>query len=259
MSASPGGGDDLSANLDALQRDLKTVKEQQEGYRRFITMAMICLVILMLGFGWMLFGSVSRNLNGRELAAAAGQRWETLRPELEGKLSNALVASMPAYREQINARLPEVGPKIREDMTTRLEAFPERMHQELTPRLNEMLKRVAQQNAKDAKEIFPALSEQQAINVAERLEQEMLNQGVELDAHLDAKLQQEKDKLEAVLVKFDTSTVEVTDRETMQRNFVHKLILLMDHELMTDDDVEAGTTSLPPLPMPAAAPSTQPS
>src|SRR5688572_25564416 len=184
MSVSTGGGgDDLSAMIDALQRDLSGIREQQAGYRRFMILAVVCIVVLMLGFGWMLWGSVQRNLNRQELASAAGARWETLRPQLEAKLSSATLAAMPAYREQMMSRLPVVAPQLRGQLETRLQAFPQRVHQELSGRVDGMVQRVAAQNAADAKQIFPALSDQQAINVAERLEQEMLAEGVELNAH----------------------------------------------------------------------------
>lgn len=261
MSASPNGGDELSVTLDALERDLNGIRRQQSAYRRFMTLAVICIVVLMLGFGWMLFGSVKRNLNRQELASAAAQRWETLRPQLEAKLSNATIAAMPAYREKAMQRLPVVGPQIREQIESRLQAFPQRMHQEITGRVDTMLKRVAQQNAKDAKEVFPALSDQQAINVAERLETEMLAQGVELDGELDRRLQAEQQKLQTVLTKFDTAAVASKDRETLERDFVHRLIQLMDYELMTDEPIDGvQAVSLPPLPVPVepVAPATQP-
>lgn len=259
MSASPGsGGDDLTVQqLDALQRDLNSIRQQQSAYRRFMTLAVLCIVVLMLGFGWMLFGSVKRNLNRDELAAAAGERWETLRPQLEAKLSNATLAAMPAYREQAMQRLPVVGPQVRQQIETKLEAFPQRMHQEISGRVDTMLKAVADQNAKDAKEIFPALSEQQAIDVADRLHQEMLAQGAELNEHLDQRLQSEQQKLQTVLTKFDTQSVASKDRDTLERDFVHRLIQLMDYELMTDEPLETETAGLSPAAaaIPAALPS----
>lgn len=253
MSASPNGGEELSVSLDALERDLNGIRQQQAAYRRFMTLSVVCIIVLMLGFGWLLFGSVRRNLNREELAAAASQRWETLRPQLEAKLSNATLAAMPAYREMAMQRLPVVGPQLREQIESRLQAFPQRVEQEITSRVDGMLKRVAVQNAADAKEVFPALSDQQAINVAETLEAEMLAQGVELNAHLDQRLQGEQQKLQTVLTKFDTSAVATKDRETIERDFVHGLIQLMDFELMTDDPLDAETVSLPPIEMPVVA------
>lgn len=249
--------DSFDRDVQELELNLRQLHQRQKTYRWIAGASMLTIVIMIVVFGLSLRRSAERALDRDQLTTVAMERLEVIRPQIQRKLTAAALDAAPAYQEEASRRLRAVLPELERDVRVRLKALPDHVELQLNQKLQASLDRVAQEGLAEAAKTTPALSAGNAPRLAQRLRDELERHGYDLEEHVRSLVDQEKQKVDAVLVKFETEDLQDESADQLERRLIDRMLEVAQFEVNNPITVEH---TLPPA-TPAAvelAPATRP-
>jgi hypothetical protein len=259
-TASPGaapaaGGGDVDRMRDRLAQiqRLNTVGRIQ-------TIALLLLIAVMFYvFSTRTVSGVQANFTEEEVRAAMEERAPDVVATVTPPLVRAVQSAVPTYRELAVRRLRDVGPEIAAAAHARMQRLPQEQGDELEQRLNKSIANVLGRVEQDVARDFPQLTDEQRKNAIAEFHQARIEQANKaLASQVDTLVTKELVRFNQVVERFGVEKVAANaDPDTLEREFLHSAIMLMDDHVMSDE----GGVYLPALAAampPATQPTTQP-
>jgi hypothetical protein len=201
-----------------------------------LLVCVLAIVVIMLVFGMSTYRAVQENFQPDKFTAQAQEAALRLQPMVQQKLVNAALDAVPTYRDLAQERLAKVLPQVRQNAQEVVTKLPQDFQDELVTLMKQSAERVAMQVKGDLKTTFPALADatkseallQHLGDSVDRETQAFLN-------HVTGIFEQEASRVSDVVLRFKVPPTQNADALQLQRQVIHRLLLLADYEVMAED------------------------
>ena len=228
---------DLPNRVNHLNRQLDELQSQQKAARTTVWIAFVVLLLIMLVFGAGLYFTVTDNLSPEKIEPVLLERVEANTPQLQRTATEALSLAMPTYQRLAREELAEITPTLRERATEEVQALPEKLREQLSGRMQELEKTLDTEMRAEIKKRFGDLPEERVATLAEHFSDELLKTGEGLQQKLQAQYDEQANRLETVLEKFEVAEQAEMDPEDLQFKLIENAALLVVHLARNPDEL----------------------
>ena len=228
---------DLSARVNHLNRQLDELQAQQKGARATVWIAFVVLLLIMLVFGAGLYFTVTDNLSPEKIEPVLIERVEANTPQLQRTATEAVSLAMPTYQRLAKEEFAEISPTLRERATEEVQALPEKLREQLSERMQNLEKTLDQEMRAEIKKRFGDLPEERIAALAEHFSDELLKTGDGLRQKLQARYDEQANRLETVLEKFEVAEQAEMNQEELQFKLIENAALLVVHLARNPDEL----------------------
>lgn len=233
---------DQSVDVDRLVRDfnqrLDELAQAQKTTRIRLLIGSVILLGMICLFGLSLYRTLQERLSQERLQNALLAKVDEMWPPLSEKLINAVMDAAPTYGDLAMQRLTASWPKLEQKLLDESASFAEQLQTSVTRRSEESMQRVAARLSKDIKRDFPSMTEARVEALADRLKLGLLGEGAGLAEELQATIDQEQKRIEAMMAKLPVDEWAKQPEEKLQRQFMHNLLMMLDDMVMADTETK---------------------
>jgi len=233
-SAPRGGRNNLEHVIDGLEQRLDELASTQRQTRLLVLAGSLLLLGLMGLFGLRLYGTLQRRLNATQLQNAIMAKIDDVWPSLSQKFMDSAMKAAPVYGEQAMQRFEKVRPQLEDMLLKESEQFASQLQANLLQKSEIGMQRVTDKVAQDLKRHLPNLTEKKLDSIEERLRQSLLIEGGGIADELQVKVAKEKARVEELLAKLPVDEVAKLPEETLQRQFIHHVLMMIDQSVAAD-------------------------
>jgi hypothetical protein len=229
----------MEGEIDAIWRKLDELRKVQSSSRNTVLLLTIFLVVISIVFLVLMYRKLESNFSPEAVQQAVTEAAPLVLPEAAMRLMNAGASLVPEYRTKAMERLTKVAPEVAADARKRLAAVPTEMSTALTPLVQKTVDDVFAKVSPDVESKITGLTDQQKTELLRDFHEQLTKDVTDRAATL---AQEETDRLNESLGKFDTHAAPGETTDDLQRQFLHNLIMQMDYELTgaTDEPSEPG-------------------
>jgi hypothetical protein len=242
-----------TATADPLCARLDELRELHRGARRTVTLASLLIVAQVAAFGVLTYAKVQTNFSADRVRGETQRIAEQLAPKAGETLLEVMVEVAPTYRELALERLRQSGPALAREFESQFQGIPFALEQELDRALRHVLHEAVVRLEPRIDRAFPGYEGPQgALRLAEDVHARLTAQSDLVLDHARARFRRDAQRIgQAVAALLDSTPG--GDPATLERQWVHHLLMYIDHELMRDISPVPARSARPAAPTAALA------
>ncbi len=223
----------LGHAVDDIAGKLRDLQAAQRAMRLEMIATSILLVALLVGFTARTYLSVRENLRQDRVEQALQAQVQQMLPDLRDRAVRSVVAAAPTYRDLAIKRFETIRPELTDRFVREAEKLPQDLERQITKDIEGSFNRVSVRLDADLRKEFPKLRPEHVKSIGDHLKAELLTQGDDLSKYVKGLCDAEFAKVSAVLGKFEVPDVRAVDKQDLERQFLHDLLMLADYEFVS--------------------------
>jgi hypothetical protein len=223
----------LEQAVDDIAGKLRQLQAGQRAMRLEMIITSLVALALLLGFSARTYLSVRENLRQDKVEQALQARVQEMLPDLRDRAVRSVVAAAPTYRDLAIRRFDAIRPELADRFVREAQKLPQDLERQITKDLELSFNRVSGRLEADLRKEFPKLRPEHLKSIGDHIQGELLVQGDDLSKYARGICEQEFARINGVLAKFEVPDVRAADKQELERQFLHDLLMLADYEFIT--------------------------
>jgi hypothetical protein len=230
-TAGPAGTDQVQPALNDLVEYLKRSHERQNRLRWYNRAATLAILVVFFIYFGLFYGMIQKNLAPEQFNAHVQESVTQLAPVITDASLEVLTQVSPIYIEKATLKLDEITPAVMASLESQTDRFVKNMSQFAEDRLQASLERVVNQVAQEFRKEYPDLTDEQIERFVQETEDEFKEMVAQISQHI---LDQSLPEIAEMKAIAESLTDGDRNKDTVElyRLFLHKLLLLLDKEIM---------------------------
>lgn len=241
--------DALSQEVETIQQKLDRLRAIQSQSRNVVVLLAVLLTAMSVAFVLLTYNRVKNNFNDVAVQSAFADAAPRVLPLVGSRLLNASYSLLPEYRQKALQRLQIAGPEVATETRKRFVALPNEISAELMPKVQKTVDDVVAKLTPELSTQLGSLTDEKKQALLTELHERLVK---DVTARANAVSAEQVDALSKILAKFDVDDRQkVQEPDKSERQFLHSLVMLMDHEMTSTDgavEIPSGTSAMPTLP-----------
>jgi hypothetical protein len=233
-SNAPGSSvsvEQLEQTAQAIAQKLDALRAEQRSLRSVMILGSLLLICTMLVFGWKLYSTGRDNFSEEKVRMAFEASKGNVTTELQSRAHTLYKELYPVYLKAATERWDSVRPKLEAKFASEAAAFPVELQKHVTDDINAAFTRVQTSTQKTFDKELPSLSVERMGDVHELIKDSIVKEADKLHDRMGKVFSMEQGRFEKILKKFPVPDATNANRNALQKEFLHELIQLLDHEI----------------------------
>lgn len=239
---------ELERGVEDARQQLATLLHQQKAARLQTLAATLVILVIILTFGWSLWGFAKENYSEEKLMDIAEKKQAELMQKARTVAQQARDEVVPIYKDMLIATAKRLAPQIEAEARDQLQGLERDIKADLTEVIDSSLKDLKVTLEKDMAAKFPYVVGKDPEEAFQGFLTTMQDKGPEIQGLIDNTIHQEGERIKTALAKFPVRTnLDEIDRAEIEAQWLRLLLQYADYEVSlagTDEALDWSTGSV---------------
>jgi hypothetical protein len=223
--------EDIKSGLEEVAGYLDKSKERQRRLRWWAHGVTAAIVIVFAIYAVAFYKMVGRNLSADNFNKSIQSHITNITPVLIKSSQEVMAQIAPIYLEEARKKAYAMEPEFRESLKKHTDIFVSNITKFAQSEFTTSLNRIVRQQEEEFRKAYPDLTDEQIEQFINETESDLNNVFLELSEHIVSESYPHITELKHLAETLSDRYRHMNDLE-LNRLFLHKLLLLLDYEIM---------------------------